>query len=214
MTARHPKAPPVPAYPGLEVASDEIAWANRFALQIVKFRYRRFDGTPSADLTWELWRRGRGVAVLPYDPWTDRVALIQQFRLPALVAGVEPVMTECIAGLLEPDEDPQEAGLRETREEGNLVPDRIESIGRYMLMQGGCDETMFLFAARCRLPEADAAGTHGLVEEGEDIRLLVLPAEEAFRRLDANEIENATAALCLWWLRAHRARLSVEWKDE
>ena len=58
------------------------------------------------ELTWELWRRGRGVAVLPYDPAADAVALIEQFRLPALAAGLPGVMTECAAGLLEPGEDP------------------------------------------------------------------------------------------------------------
>jgi ADP-ribose pyrophosphatase len=87
----------------------------------------------------------------------------------------------------------------------------MERIGRFMLMQGGCDETMFLYAARVALPEAAAACTHGLVHEGEDIRVLIVPAEEAFALLDTNRIENATAGLCLWWLRHHRARLRQEW---
>jgi ADP-ribose pyrophosphatase len=78
-------------------------------------------------------------------------------------------------------------------------------------MQGGCDETMFLFAAHASLPAPGTAGTHGLAQEGEDIRVLILPAEQAFAMLDDNRIENATAALCLWWLRHHRPRLRREW---
>ena len=97
---RHPKAPPVPPWPGLAGLEDEVVWGQRFALQRVRFRHARFDGTPSGILTWELWRRGQGVVILPYDPVTDRVALIEQFRLPALAAGLPPVMTECPAGLL------------------------------------------------------------------------------------------------------------------
>lgn len=211
MKARPSKAPPIPAHPGLDILADEVVWDGRFPVQRVRFTYQRFDGGRSAELVWELWRRGRGVAVLPYDPAADAVALIAQFRLPALAAGFPAVMTECAAGLLETGEDPEAAARRELTEETGLRPDRFERIGRYMLMQGGCDETMFLYAAQVALPPSGEAGTFGLAHEGEDIRVLVLPAEEAFALLDANRIENATAGLCLWWLRHHRARLRQEW---
>jgi len=201
----------VPAHPGLTVLADEVVWQGRFPLQRVRFRYTRFDGTPSGELTWEMWRRGRGVAILPYDPVADAVALIEQFRLPALAAGLDPVMTECAAGLLEPGEDPEAAARREIAEETGLHPDRFERIGRYMLMQGGCDEVMFYYAARVTMPPAEAAGTHGLAAEQEDTRVMILPAEEAFALLDANRIENVTAAVCLYWLRQNRPRLRREW---
>lgn len=211
MKARPAKAPPLPAHPGLEVRADDVVWDGRFPLQRVVFTYARFDGGRSAELTWELWRRGRGVAVLPYDPVADRVALIRQFRLPAHAAGLDPVMTECPAGLLEPAEDPEAAARRELAEETGLRAGRMERIGRYMLMQGGCDEVMLYYAAEVALPEPEAAGTHGLAHEGEDIRVLVLPATEAFALLDAGGIENVTAGLCLFWLRHHRDRLRRAW---
>jgi len=204
----------MPAHPGLEVVADEVVWDGRFPLQRVRFRYTRFDGSPSGELTWELWRRGRGVAMLPYDPAADAVALIEQFRLPALAAGIGPVMTECPAGLLEPGEDPERAARREIEEETGLRPDRLERIGRYMLMQGGCDEVMFYYAARVRLPPPGAAGgSHGLAAEHEDTRVVVLPAEEALALLDANRIENVSAALCLHWLRQNRERLRRDWME-
>ena len=212
MKARPAKAPPIPAHPGLTVLEDEVVWGGRVPIQRVRFRFTRFDGTPSGDLTWELWRRGRGVAMLPYDPAQDAVALIEQFRLPALAAGLGPVMTECPAGLLEPGEDPLPAGMRELQEETGLRPEKVEKIGRFMLMQGGSDETMFLYCARTVLPPLGTAGNHGLAEEHEDIRVTVLPAGEAFALLDANRIENATAAICLYWLRTHRERLRREWR--
>ena len=207
MKARPAKAPPIPAHPGLDVLADEVVWDGRFPLQRVRFRYTRFDGTPSGELTWELWRRGRGVAMLPYDPEADAVALIEQFRLPALAAGIGPVMTECPAGLLEPGEDPERAARREIEEETGLRSGRLEPIGRYMLMQGGCDELMFYYAAQVRLASPGAGGSHGLAAEHEDTRVVVLPAAEALALLDANRIENVSAALCLHWLRQNRERL-------
>jgi ADP-ribose pyrophosphatase len=212
MKARPAKAPPVPAHPGMTVLDDEVVWDGRFPLQRVRFRYTRFDGAPSPELTWELWRRGRGCAVLPYDPARDAVALIEQFRLPALAAGLPPVMTECAAGLVEQGEDPENTAWREVAEETGLRPDRMERIGRFMLMQGGCDEVMHYYAARVSLPAPDEARAGGgLAAEGEDTRVLVLPAHEAFRMVDDNRIENVTAAFCLLWLRHHRDRLRREW---
>ena len=211
MKARPAKAPPIPAHPRISVLSDEVVWDGRFPLQRVQFRFTRFDGTPSGVLTWELWRRGRGVAILPYDAEADTLALIEQFRLPALAAGIDPVITECAAGLLEPGEDPEAAGRRELEEETGLTPGRFESIGQFMLMQGGCDEMLHLFAAQATLPAPGVQGTHGLQDEHEDIRLHILPAADAFALLDANRIQNATSAICLYWLRTHRERLRREW---
>ncbi|MFL1461160.1 NUDIX domain-containing protein [Roseococcus sp. DSY-14] len=210
MSARPPKAPPLPPHPGLEVREDSIAFDGRFPVQKVRFTYTRFDGAPSRELTWEVWRRGGAVALLPYDPWSDRVCLIEQFRLPALAAGFPPVMTECVAGLLEPGESPEDCARRETEEEAGLTPDRLERIGHFMLMQGGSDENIHIYCGRVRLPP-EAPRHHGLAAEGEDIRPLHLAAEHAFRRLDEGGIQNATAAICLFWLRTHRARLRQEW---
>ncbi len=211
MKTRPDKAPPIPAHPKIQVLEDEVVWDGRFPMQRVRFRFTRFDGAESGVLTWELWRRGRGVAVLPYDPVQDCVALILQFRLPALAAGLGPLMTECPAGLLEIGEDPLEAARRETEEETGLKPDRFEKIGRFMLMQGGCDEVLHMYGARVSLPPPGEAGTHGLASEHEDIKVLVMPAEQAFALLDDDKVENASAAICLYWLRTHRARLRREW---
>lgn len=203
----------MPPHPLYMPESDEVAWSGRFALQVVRFRYRRSDGTPSALLTWEMWRRGQGVVMLPYDPRTRRVALIEQFRLPALAAGEEPVMRECPAGLLGAGEDPGQAALREVEEETGLVPDRVVPIGQFMLMQGGSDERMHFYCGRVSLPDEGLLGLRGLEEEGEETRILVLPLEEALAQLARNEIRNVTAALALLWLQANAPRLNTEWMD-
>ena len=107
----------MPDYPGLIVELDETVWNGRFPVQRIRFRQRRFDGEMSAPRTWELWRRGRAAALLPYDPVADAVVLIEQFRLPALAAGFEPVMVEVPAGLCDPGEDVATTLARETAEE-------------------------------------------------------------------------------------------------
>ncbi len=207
---RHPKAPPIPPLPGLELDADEVVYGARFAMQRVRFRHARFDGSPSGTLTWELWRRGSGVVMLPYDPAADRVALIEQFRLPAHAAGLSPVQTELPAGLLDAGEDPARAGARELQEEAGLVARALAPIGRFLLMPGGCDEVVHFFCAHVDLTAADGA-THGLAQENEETRVVVLPARDAFAMLEDGRIEGAPTALALLWLQLNRDRLRCEW---
>jgi ADP-ribose pyrophosphatase len=151
--------------------------------------------------------------VLPWDPWTDRVALIEQFRLPALAAGLDPVLAECPAGMLEDGEDPTETARRELEEESGLVADRTAPLGRFILTPGGCDEVITLLLARVRLPRLGEAGTHGLASEDEDIRVRVMAADAALALLDEDRIPNAAAALCLGQFARRRAALLKDWKD-
>ena len=207
---RHPKASPIQPRAGLEVDTDEVVYAEHFALQRISFRHARFNGTPSRTMVRELWRRGAGVGILPYDPRTDRVGLIEQFRLPAHAAGLDPVQTEVPAGLLDSGEDPGAAALRELAEETGLVSRALERIGTFLLLPGGCDEVAHIFCAHVDLPDT-AGGTYGLASEDEETRLSIVPAEDAFRLVAENRLDGAPTALALLWLQLHRAALRQQW---
>lgn len=206
----------IPAHDGVVIESDETVWDGRFPLQIVKFRNRRFDGAVSGLRTWELWRRGRAAAVMPYDPVADMVVLIEQFRLPALAAGFEPVMVELAAGLADGDETPGEVAVREAQEEMRLEVLRLERIGTYLLTPGGCDENCTIFAGLVRLGDVPADGVlgyGGLDSEHEDIRVRALPARAATEAAIAGEFPNAVTTLGLLWLAARHAWLRDHWRD-
>ena len=207
-------ATPIPPYPGLQVTSDETVWSGRFAVQVVEFKQRRFDGTLSGTRRWELFRRGRAAAVLPYDPHADQVVLIEQFRLPALAAGLDPMMVEIPAGLCEPDEDPAATIRREAQEEMGLHVEQLERIGDFLLTPGGCDERCAVFAGRVHAPEAGAdglAGHFGLAAESEDIRVRVLPAQDAIAAAVAGQYPNSVTTIALLWLGAKRDWLRSMW---
>ncbi len=205
----------IPSHPDLIVESCETAWNGRFPLQVVRFRNRRFDGEFSGVRTWELWRRGRAGAVLPYDPVRDRVVLIDQFRLPAAAAGVDPVMVEVPAGLCSPGENPTETLRREAREEAGLDIRRLHPIGDFLLTPGGCDERVSLYAGEITAPAADQDGLAsyaGLAEENEDIRVRVWPADAAIEAALAGAMPNVVTAVALLWLAARRASLRELWR--
>jgi ADP-ribose pyrophosphatase len=201
----------IPPYPGLSVESCETVWQGRIPLQVVRFRHRRFDGSISGLRTWELWRRGPAVAMLPYDPVADMLVVIEQFRLPALVAGVDPVLVEIPAGFLDAGEDPQTAITREMHEETGLQADRLVPIGRFVLTAGGSDETCTIFAGRIRAPQGDTDARFGLAAEQEDIRLRLLPATQAIETALAGGYPNSVTTIAMLWFAARRDRLREEW---
>ena len=205
---------PLPSSPDLVIEDQHTAWSGRFALDVVRFRHRRFDGAMSGLRTWELFRRGRAAALLPYDPWTDQVVVIEQFRLPALAAGVAPVMVELPAGLCDGEETPEATIHRETQEEMGLSADRLVPIADVVLTPGGSDERCTLFAGRVRAPHAGpggVAGQGGLADEHEDIRVRVIAADEAIGNALDGRYANSVTVIGLLWLAARRDRLRAEW---
>jgi ADP-ribose pyrophosphatase len=205
---------PIPHHQDVLVEAETRAWSGRFPLDVVKFRHRRFDGVMSDTRTWELWRRGQGAALLPYDPVADAVVLIEQFRFPALAAGLEPVLVELPAGLCEADEDPAETIRREMLEEMNLRADRTERIGGFLLTPGGADEYCHLYVGRVVAPPADGegiAGHAGLVTENEDIRVRVWDAADVIQAAFAGVFTNSITAIALFWLASKRDGLRQKW---
>ena len=192
------------------IEHQETAWSGRFAVDLVQFRHRRFDGRMSGVRRWELFRRGRAAAVLPYDPWTDQVVVIEQFRLPALAAGVEAVMTELPAGLCDAGEAAEATVRREALEEMGLAPDLLVPVADVVLTPGGSDERCTMFAGRVRAPEK--GGVFGLAAEQEDIRVRVMAADEAIAGALAGRYANSVTVIGLLWLAARRDWLRAEWR--
>ena len=143
---------------------------------------------------------GAAVGVLPYDPHTDRVLLIEQFRAgPWALGDSEPWLVEIVAGRVEAatraeEADPEAAtARREAMEEAGLPLGRLERLGGGYVSPGATDETLVLFAAEARLPSpaggdmgaVEAHGAFGLADEGEDIRAFSLGLDRALEAISA-----------------------------
>ncbi len=200
-----------PAYTDVEIIEATKGFERFLRMDVIRFRNRLFSGGWSAEHTYDVLRRGQAVAVVLYDPDRDSVVLVEQFRLPALLARASPWQIEVVAGLLDADETPEMVAVRETREEtglaleGELIP-----IQRYLPSPGASDESVFLFCAR--IDSTAAVGLHGVTEEGEDIRVVVKTMAEVEALLDAGLIENGHTLVALYWLLRHRDRLRRLWR--
>lgn len=198
------------AHPDVEILHTEIGFARFLRMEVIEFRHRLFSGEWSAPHRYDVLRRGAAVAIVLYDPDRDRVVLVEQLRLPALLAEATPWQVELVAGLVEAGEAPDAVALRETHEETGLgVIGPLVPIQRYLPSPGASDESVRLYCAR--VDSTAAAGIHGLADEHEDIRVTVKTMAEIEALLDAGAIENGHTLIGLYWLIRHREMLRRRW---
>lgn len=190
-----------------EILTHQSVYDGFFRLLKYRLRHTLFAGGWSRALDRELFQRGDCVAVLPYDPVLDQVVLIEQFRVGA-IAATNPWLIEIVAGAVEAGETCEQVALRETAEEAGCNVEQLLPIYRFYTSPGGASEQIMLYLGivDCRT----VGGLHGVVEEGEDIRVEAVAWSDAMRRLDAGEICSAIPILALQWLALHRERVRSE----
>jgi ADP-ribose pyrophosphatase len=191
------------------VVERRLVYRGFFDFEVLKLQHRRFDGAMSDVVTREILHIPNAAAVLPYDPVTDELVLIEQFRTGALHHGEGPWLLETVAGLLEPGEDPVAAARREIVEEAGLEAGRLEPIGVYIASPGAVTERTTVFIAE--VDSTKAGGVHGLAAETEDIMSHVVACRTAFAWLEDGRIVAANAVIALRWLQVHGPALRRRW---
>ena len=215
--ARGSTQAPAPAELGAGFGREDVApverrfvYARYFGVEEHRLAHRRFDGTMSPPLDRAVFTSGDAVTVLPFDPRTGTVLLIEQFR-----AGVfarhdpRPWCLETVAGRCDRCEPPELTARREAREEAGVELVRLEQIAAYYPSPGTMSEYITAFVGEADL--AGAGGTHGLAEENEDIRAVVVPLDRAVAAALSGEINNAPLILSLLWLERSADRLRRAW---
>lgn len=194
----------------VEIVDCDTAYRGYFRIDRYKLRHRLFGGGWSEIVTREVFERGHAVAVLPYDPTSDTVVLIEQFRTGALAAGEKPWLVEIVAGIIEEGETPADVVRREAREEADLTIARLEAVTHCFLTPGGASETCRIYCGETSTTEA--GGIHGMDHEHEDIRVSVHTLDAAGRMIADGRIRNAIAIVALQWLLLHRDELRRKWQ--
>ncbi len=195
----------------VELIGRETAFKGYFRIDRYRLRYEQYAGGLGAEVVREVFERGQVAAVLPLDPQAGRVVLIEQFRAGAFARGWHPWLLECVAGIIEEGESPQDVSRRETREEaGCAILDLAPIAAPFLTSPGACTETVSLYCAR--VDAAGVGGIHGLDDEHEDIRVTTWSVDDALALLDAGRIVNAKTIIALQWLALNRDRLDRVWR--
>ena len=176
-----------------EVLADDWARLTKYTID-----YRRRDGRHETQIR-QVYDRGDGACLLPYDPARGTVLLIRQFRMPAWTKGHPEPLIEACAGLLD-ENDPVTCIRKEAEEElGYSLPSVVE-IGRMFMSPGSVNEELAFFLATYSLSDRIGEGG-GAEDEGEDIEVLELPLEDALAMTRDGRIIDAKTILLLQHLK-------------
>jgi ADP-ribose pyrophosphatase len=193
----------------VEVIERKTVCQSYFRIDRYMLRHRLFGGGWSEPVMREVFERGHSCACLLYDPKADAVILIEQFRAGAFAAGMGPWLIECVAGIIDEGETPEEVARREAVEECGCTVGRIEPIGKFLYSTGACSEVCHLFVGEA--DSAKAGGIFGVADEHEDIKTHIVPVETVLEWLDAQTIDNAAMLIAISWLARHHAALRQRW---
>ncbi|WP_245890810.1 NUDIX domain-containing protein [Albidovulum aquaemixtae] len=201
------------ASPGDVVTSRvEEVYSNYFAVEEFDLRFRRFDGEMSPEVDRAVFISGDAAVVLPYDPVRDRVLLIEQFRMGAYARGdSQPWLLEAVAGRVDGGETPEEAAVREAREEAGLELQALIPARHYYPSPAAKGEYLYSYVGIADLPDA-AAGLGGLPSETEDIRAHVVTFERFQQLVESGEANTAPLVILAEWLARNRPRLRADAK--
>ena len=175
-----------------------------FGLEEADMRFRRFDGTFSDTVHRAGFVMADAVTVLPYDPATDRVLLVEQHRFgPQIRGDANPWTLEPIAGRIDPGEAPETTAHREAMEEAGLHLHDLLTIARCYPTPGAVSEYLFLFLGLADLSDT-ASRIGGLESEAEDIRTHVIPFAQLMSLIDTGEAANGPLLTSAFWLAQKR----------
>lgn len=194
---------------GVELIEKQTAFRGYFRIDRLRLRFPLYEGGMSREVVREVLERGQVAAVLLVDPDRDCVVLIEQFRPGPYAAGEQPWLIETVAGVIEGRESAEEMARREAKEEANCEITDLFPIMRFFTSPGASTESVALFCGR--VDSTDAGGVHGLEEEGEDIRVLVVPVMEALSLLHDGKIVNAKTIIALQWLASNYDKVKKRW---
>ena len=180
---------------------------NVYKVTIEKERHE--DGRMES-FNWLVMDRGHAVAVLGYDPKLDAVVLVNEMRPGMLWAGDYPYTDNLIAGGIGKGEDAVEAAVRETEEEAGVsLKDPILVHPGAYVSSGGSSEKIAIVAGIVDLSKG--GGIHGLAEERENIKSVVIDAAEFIKRVRSAEITDLKTLVAGYWFIEHHAELKAKY---
>ncbi|EMR9625073.1 ADP-ribose diphosphatase [Vibrio parahaemolyticus] len=192
----------------VEIISKQSVFEGFFKMVKYRFKHKLFAGGWSDVVEREMFERGHAAAMLPYDPKTDQVVIIEQIRIGAL-EHEHPWQLEIVAGMIDRDESAEEVIRREAEEEAGITVGRVASVTSYYPSSGGCSEKLDVFVGE--VDASKAHGIHGLDYEDEDIRVHVLSREQAYQWVKDGRFENGASIIALQWLQLNHQELRSQW---
>ncbi len=162
----------------------------------VTVRFEQFSGGLGERMTRDVVRRQDASVALVRHRTRGTLIFVDQFRLASAGKGNGWVVEIC-DGKIDAGETAEEAMRRELTEETGYEALSVVPVTSFFVSPGYTDERMHLFDV-----EVDGDPGHAPGDGHEDIRLVELTVDEAYRWADDGRFADAKTLLALYWLRS------------
>jgi len=193
----------------VEILERQVCYQGFYRLERLRLRHQLFAGGMSPAITREVIEKGDVSAVLLYDPRRDEVVMIEQFRVGARDDPRGPWLLEIVAGLIEEGETPEAVAMREAMEEAGCAVTDLLPMATVYVSPAKTSQRTWLYLGR--VDASRAGGIHGLAHEGEDIRVVCLPSDEAVTLVEQGRADSAWPMIALLWFARHREMVRSRW---
>lgn len=192
--------------PQAKIIHKKRVYDGRFKLDEYTIEMDKHDGGGKQTVNRLIFERGHAVGVLGYDPHRDEVLLINEMRPGMLAAGDYPFYDATPAGMIDEGETAIDAAKREMLEETGVALENPVLIheGAYVSSGGTSEKIALVFGT---VDMTKAGGVHGHAEEGENIKTVVMTADEFISRAENGAIKDMKSLVCAFWLAKNRDRI-------
>ena len=128
----------------------------------------------------------------------DKFIFIKEKR--TAVGNIE--LLEMPAGVVEDNEDPREATIRELKEETGYVTKDVEFLTEYYPSCGYTNEKIFVYLAKDLKEKQEQE-----LDETEEIKVIEVNKEDAYKLLKEGKIYNAATQIALMWFKLFKEGL-------
>jgi nudix-type nucleoside diphosphatase (YffH/AdpP family) len=191
------------------IERERRAFDDIFNIDEFLVSHEQIDGTMSAGQRRLVFERGDAVGVLLLNVESKSVVLVEQFRVAVLVgrrrddrSTTDGWITETVAGVIDANETPEAAAIREAFEETGYQIQEPRLISKFFTSPGGVSERVFLYFAE--VTDTDRIGKGGGIDD-EDVKVVQLAIDELLDQLAHGSIEDSKLLIGANWLQ-HRLK--------
>ncbi len=183
----------------VKILDTKILSDNWYTLKKITYQVKKSNGEWQTQKR-EAYDRGNGATILLYNKQQQTVILTRQFRLPTFINGNDTgMLIEACAGLLDKD-NPEDCIRRETEEETGYKVSHVQKIYEAYMSPGSVTELIYFFIAEyTHSMKVNEGG--GVDHEQEDIEVLEVSIDNAFKMISTGEIKDGKTIMLLQYIK-------------
>mgnify|MGYP003626031821 CR=1 FL=1 len=192
-----------PAYNNqdIKIKSAETVYDGHYQVVKLTMKHKCFNGDWSDWLEREQLLREDAACAILWDPQQDKIVLVEQVRVGLInkKCQASPWMIEIVAGLIDKGETPEDAIVREAKEEAGFEIKTLLPIGVFFNTPGGFNEKSFVYCGIISLVTDKVACSP---DEDEDIKVHIFDWVD-FQTFHNTVVTSASTLIAVQWLTHH-----------